>query len=414
VNLLDAAERLAAIDRSEVVFDPQCCLHGQDRFSTCQACFDCCPVGAIQAGEPPQFNSEACVTCLACLPVCPVGAFAADDAVPALLNCLSRLGSASIELLCEVHPDIESGLPGVECGVQVRGCLAGLGAAAYLMALAVGVQRVYPRLEVCADCPVGALAGEVQEWVGRAHTLLEAWGWQERLAPVWSLADALADAEAVERPCWDADNPPLSRRDLFRLAGRQGSLAAARALMMESREHARVPGRERRRLLSVLPRLALEPVTSPPASGMDDTGIRATGFGWASLRAGCTACGVCARACPTGALSFEDEEQTFTLAFDPRLCIACETCVHVCAPDVLSIDPAPPLASVLEVQEAQVLLQGEFRRCTRCRARFAVEGDEKLCPVCEFRSKNPFGTALPPALVGKKMMPHKTGERSGT
>lgn len=404
MNFFQAAERIAAIDRSQVMLDPQRCLHAQDRFSTCAACFSCCPVEAILPGQPPQLQVEACVNCLACLPICPVGAYSADDAVPALLNCTARLDATQIELVCEVHPEPTLGLPETQAAVQVRGCLAGLGAAVYLSLMVLGVERVILRAEACAECPVGSLRNLVEQRAGEAQALLETWGYAGALA----LIQDLEETSLAERPCWPASDPPLSRRDLFRLASRQGQIAAARAMQTEYSDHSRTPGRERRRLLAVLPRLPQ--VQADGAACSADPGAAVTnGFGWASLKAGCTACGACVRACPTRALSLEDNEldsrETFALYHDPRLCIGCETCMHVCAPDVIMIDPAPPLAQVFGRQEPLLLLEGEYRRCKRCKARFYAVEDQKLCPVCDFRRQNPFGTALPPALLGLKEHP---------
>lgn len=404
MNIFQAAERIAAIDRSQVTLDPRRCLHTQDRFSTCAACFDCCPVEAITPGQPPRIDAEACVTCLACLPICPVGAYSADDAVPALLNCVARLEADHLELVCEVYPEPGAGLPDSDAAAQVRGCLAGLGAAVYLSLMVLGVKQVTLRAEACGDCPVSPLASLVAQRAREGQALLETWGYSGALA----LVDDPHTADLVERPCWSASDPPLSRRDLFRLASRQGQIAAARAMLADYHDHSRTPGRERRRLLSVLPHLpqlgARKADFTPGPEG-----ALPNGFGWASLKESCTACGVCVRACPTTALTLEEAEQdgceTFSLYHDPRLCISCETCMHVCAPEAIVIDQAPRLDQVFGRPQPQLLLQGEYRRCKRCKARFYAAADQKLCPVCDFRRQNPFGTTLPPALLGLREPP---------
>lgn len=404
MNIFQAAERIAAIDRSQVTLDPQRCLHAQDRFSNCADCFECCPVEAITPGKPPQLDAEACVTCLACLPLCPVGAYSADDAVPALLNCLARLEATRIELVCEVHPDPALGLPESEAAVQVRGCLAGLGATVYLSLAALGVEEISLRAESCADCPVGALSPLVAHQAQEGQRLLETWGLSTRLA----LVETLDPAELSERPSWAASDPPLSRRDLFRLASRQGQIAAARAMLKDYSDHSRTPGRERRRLLAVLPRLPQLPARTADVPASPEN-TPPNGFGWARLSEDCTACGVCVRACPTSALTLDETEldgqETFALYHDPRLCIGCETCMHVCAPEAIAIDRTPALRQVFGCQDAVLLLEGSYRRCKRCKARFFASADQKLCPVCDFRRQNPFGTTLPPALLGLKGTP---------
>ena len=48
MSLLDAAERFASLDRSQVLLEPKRCLHAQDQFSECAACFEVCPAGAVE------------------------------------------------------------------------------------------------------------------------------------------------------------------------------------------------------------------------------------------------------------------------------------------------------------------------------------------------------------------------------
>ena len=52
-----------------------------------------------------------------------------------------------------------------------------------------------------------------------------------------------------ERPYLDAHNPPLSRRDLFRMATRQGKAALAQTVE-QTKNDGQLPGRDRRRILN--------------------------------------------------------------------------------------------------------------------------------------------------------------------
>jgi len=264
VSLLDAAERFAAMDRSAIVLDPARCLHSLDRASTCEACFQICPAEAIAPGKPPSLDADKCESCLACLVVCPVGAYNADDAVRPLLNAVTRLEGQTLELVCAKNPQPEKGISESSVGIRVKGCLAGLGTGTYLALAALGLERVVARTEACSACEWANLRPQIDSQIERAARVLAGWDKGETVTSS-SASDGL-----VERTVWDAENPPLSRRDLFRMMARQGQVAMARlfrmmarqgqvamARAMENGEHSigRKPGRDRVRALGAVAHL---------------------------------------------------------------------------------------------------------------------------------------------------------------
>ncbi|MEJ2302282.1 MAG: 4Fe-4S dicluster domain-containing protein [Anaerolineales bacterium] len=391
VDWLSAAERLTAIDRSTVVLDTQRCLHSHDRFATCKSCFDVCPDGAIRPGKPPALDSQRCSSCLACLPVCPAGAYAADDAVPALRNCAVHLETGTLELVCKRHPAAQTGLASESVGVRVRGCLAGLGSAAYLALAALGLERILIRLDACDQCPWSSLLPLIRKQIGQAGHLLNLWEKMDLLQVVSSTDGG------TERPLWDADNPPLSRRDLFRMMARQGQLAMARAM---AGEHAttgqRRPGRDRLRILGAVAHLPEVEVGQRPLP--EDLGFAAV-----SVSESCTACEACARACPTGTLQFERNEvdRSYRLSFVSESCIGCEICLHVCAPAAIEVSHKPSFHEIFGQSGAVVLQEGELSRCRKCNIYFAARPGVQLCPLCEFRRSHPFGSMMPPGFKGR-------------
>jgi ferredoxin len=389
VSLIGAAERFAAMDRSTIALDSARCLHSVDRNAKCDACFALCPVDAITPGKPPVLDAERCEGCLACLPACPVGAYSADDAVPALLNSAAHIESGIVELLCALNPQPEKGASANSIGVRVRGCLAGLGTGAYVALAPFGLEQVVLRTESCDECQWAPLHRTIDSQVERAQEFLSGWEKAD------SIGTCAGTAEMVTRPTWNADNPPLSRRELFRMLAHQGQVAMARAMDNGVRTTGRHPGRDHIRMLGGVQHL--------PAP-QDEARIHLGEYGFAtvSVSDACSACGACGRACPTQALTFEKDEDgtTFTLKFSARLCIACDLCAKVCVPQAVTVNHDPGFAEVFGVGEVK-LLEGELIKCRRCGALTAKRGDDQLCDLCEYRRTHPFGSMLPPGLQSK-------------
>jgi ferredoxin len=398
VSLLDAAERFASIDRSTVVLETNRCLHSQDQYSTCAVCMDVCPVDAIQYGKPPVLRTEACLSCMACLPACPVGAFQADDAVAALLNCVPRMESTVIELVCDKHSHAEMGTAH-SGAIRVKGCLAGLGRGAYLMLAALGVEKIIVRTDACVACEWSSLRGRVVGQVSQARQLLGMWGKAESLLCVAEVENS------VERPLWAADNPPLSRRDLFRMMARQGQVAMARAMENGNTSHEKKAGRDQQRLLGAVEHL-------PEARAALAMSLKNFGFANLTVSEKCTACGACAHACPTRALRFEraQDDSSFTIKFYARDCIGCDVCEHVCAPAAISIDHAPLFDQVFGAMEPLTVQTGKLARCSNCRSFMAEREGTHLCALCEYRREHPFGSMLPPGMKVPERMANKKSD----
>lgn len=386
MDVLSSAAQLASQFHPEVALDPAHCLHTLNKGSTCEACYAICPVGAIRPGKPPALDAGACQNCLACLPACPVGAFRAEDAVASLLNCAARVEAGPVELVCALHPAPEAGLP-EGLGIRVPGCLAGLGTGAYLLLASLGMEKVIARTEACQECAWADLQQHVERQVSRARYFLASRGREG------DIVCQPGSGGMVERPLWDAKNPPLSRRDLFRMVAQQGKVAVAHAMEDQNKNGGQKPGRDRLRLIAAEKHL-------PPATTNRSLPVGLLGFALVSASEACTACGVCARACPTGALLFEKSEDnsTYALGFAPQSCIGCEICARVCAPSAIDIDHAP-LYSQVFVEETLVLQEGRLVKCEDCGALTAKREGVKLCALCAYRREHPFGTKLPPGLA---------------
>lgn len=390
--MLAAVERFAHVDGPAIAFDAGRCLRARDRFSTCDLCAAHCPARAVRIDEGgAAFDPAACALCGLCLHLCPVGAFAGDTGANDILRCAAHIDDrAALELICPVHPDPAAGPAGIDAAIGHAGCLASLGPSAYISLIACGLSRVAVRLDACAGCPLGRAAADIRQTIDKARRVLASWDLAGRI-------DVVAegpDEDWQPRPIYPASRPPVSRRRLFRRFVSAPTETIDQALIVDetpSPAQKQLPA-ERRRLLAALDRL-------PPAAPQALCPAPESGQAFVLLGAddGCTACGVCAHICPTGALqaTFDDESRCFEILFESRMCTGCEACLHVCDPAALHRRRVPLFGEFLTPAPIRIH-SGVFHVCEDCGARFAGEPSARgLCPPCDFRRQNPFGYRIP-------------------
>jgi ferredoxin len=83
----------------------------------------------------------------------------------------------------------------------------------------------------------------------------------------------------------------------------------------------------------------------------------------------CTVCGVCAEACPTGALVIRRHDELVELVFDGSLCAACEQCLPVCPESTagaIDLKRTTDFARLTGGQET--LCRDQEARCEACGA----------------------------------------------
>ena len=180
-----------------------------------------------------------------------------------------------------------------------------------------------------------------------------------------------------------------SRRDLFAFLHRKAKEAAEELLATslqsilgtEATPRTELPKHlpsQRLRLAKVLPRLGKAEEEELPTS-------RAP-FYLLEINDACTACGLCAKLCPTGALAFTAKEGSFTLEFIPLACVGCDVCALICPVDAIELrSPVRPL-DFLKAMKV-VLQEGKLLPCEECGIPFKPHGEEQLCHTCRLKKE---------------------------
>lgn len=383
-DLIGAAERFADLMAQPVIsVDSKRCSHTKNKSSACQICVDGCPVGAINVeGQQVSLAAESCVQCGLCLHSCPTGTFTGGDAEAKLIDCIKPLARGQVvEIACPYHPQADTRLAVSQHKILGTRCLAAYGVSTYLTLKAKGVHQVVLRLDACAQCPIAAVEGAICEIASRTNALLA--GADPFVVPVRRVEpDAL-----LSRPAQHSRDKQMSRRELFQLFRKAPAEVSpelptgpANGDGLAAGWDDRLPA-ERARLVTALRQL------SPTSLQRDSTPFEA-------LKAGhdCTACGVCAFACPTGALRIAWGDTTFELTFASGACTGCGLCTTLCPVKTLTFDGRVPVEQAIGMEPVTVA-SGALKRCRRCKAPFAASDSTELCPLCEYRRLVPFGMA---------------------
>ncbi len=98
----------------------------------------------------------------------------------------------------------------------------------------------------------------------------------------------------------------------------------------------------------------------------------------------CSGCGLCVRVCPTGALTFDADDEHFSLTTQVPACIGCSVCVIACPEEAVTLTKHWNPAAWLDPEPVD-LVDGELTPCEECgvaTAAHSIEGAAVLCYVC--------------------------------
>jgi len=344
----------------------------------CRVCATACPHGALAfAGGRMTLGKPQCTGCGACVSACPVGAVELPGAslvqveaqLDALLAREARDGSpAGILFLCHASAPSLARLPRPAAPYPVDWmpvelpCLGMVTPGWVLQCLAGGAAAVGMLACRSEDCRFGrreTIAGRL----AYCREFLRALGAPGDAVRFADVTDERALLEALARPLAAAAAPDgAAHLDLQPDRG-----ALAQALGGLARRHGGAPAP------------TLDHAESP--------------LGVVTLAPGCTACGACALACPTGALALEHAGADLSLSFDGARCTACGVCAPVCPEKVVRLDRRTDLAALARGRQA--LHRDHVVRCEKCggpvatralleRFRTILGGDPALATISRY------------------------------
>ncbi|MFA7293036.1 MAG: 4Fe-4S binding protein [Rhodocyclaceae bacterium] len=354
------------------------CLALRSGPGACQACITACPSSSIALRNDGFAVNDDCLGCGHCAAVCPSGAIT----VKGFENLAPLPDGNHVRIECWKVPAALSG----HNTIRVP-CLGGVSPAQWLGLVEAADQRRVVLVDRgwCAACSAGKHSADehpATPALDQADAILDELGWAEihrptrqtELLPV-SLMPASIPAE---RPA------SLARRSFFRRLGKEAQRAVGPVETVEDHSpralrHHDMPLPERALLLAVARRLATAAARPMPA----------TAYVALDVSSSCGHHQLCARLCPTGALSLYERNGTAGLEFDSESCTVCGLCARSCPERAIRILPA---AQAPARGQRQPLTAFGERPCARCRTPFSGSPGRTECPECSLSQR--LGAAL--------------------
>lgn len=357
-----------------VSIDGARCLNNRHDSAGCRRCVDVCPTAAIALGNGvPTVDAAACVRCGACAPVCPTDAVTAGDAPERrLADACHSMDSGSVTVACVANPRPRSSAGGPT--VRHGRCLASLSAEQLLGLTGDGTRRVELDMSWCEACPIGTAADGAIATVETIEALIPEGRATVSLVGLPGAVDDLIATDSTQAVV-ESHRPSMSRRGLFSSMRRRVEGAVQRGREIAPPPLRRTRGPVLARLPQSVPgsrRRLLERLRHVPPRG-EHTDVPATQVPFADvvISNSCSACGLCARYCPTGALTFAtraasaDAPRTFNLSFQMSTCIDCGICATACPEDAVTFAATIDTRRILE-PEPTALHTGTLASCTSC------------------------------------------------
>lgn len=352
-----------------LTLSPERCVRSLSVNSICTLCADVCPTQAIVIGSKlPSINLSLCVGCGGCVSSCPTEGLELDDFSPTEFF-FSFVTESDALISCQKN---------VPCLVALS--------TEHVIALAGLKKGLTWDIGHCPSCSIATVClPQIQKKAEEANYLLEAMESPARI----ELTD-IAYQEAKEESSPD-------RRDFFKTFHLK-KIGAVRAdfekeiqrstdefveYQISSSNTARLRDKkltDRRKIFFT----ALKRMEKPSFYHVVDAEQIAFTSQKLLDESLCSACEMCYRVCPTGALT--SDARNSKIDFDPFLCVKCHLCHDVCEPNALTLSPSYNLKEWYEPQ-ARNLIAFSVRRCNECDTLFSSVGGEKECRRCRLEEE---------------------------
>lgn len=343
------------------------CVRSLSRESECNKCEVICPTGAIVVGANPLpgINFSTCVGCGACGAVCPNEALSLDE-------------FSSTDFFFKYIEDSQNL---ISCRKNVP-CIAALNIENIISMAALKKEMVFD-MGHCDSCEIAhKCRPQIEKNFEEASYMLEAME-----------SDALIRMQNVRYEAEDAQKATSNRREFLaainlktiaktKLEFEKEIQKATDELIKHTLKKSDIALLKQKRITDrrKLFFTAIKRVKKPSQFHI----VEADELTFTSMKLldseSCTACQMCYRVCPSGALT--SDVKNSKIDFDPFLCIKCNICHDVCEPDAITLSPSYAVKEFFEPSVVN-LINFNVRRCNECSVIFSTNTAEKLCYRCK-------------------------------
>ncbi len=363
------ARMVQALDGVRLIVEEEFCVNPRARYAFCGRCVKACQSDALKvSADAIELDEAVCTACGACVPACPAGALHLSGFDPERF-IESLEGAGEVHLHCAAGGDREEGAA-IPCHLMLDRRLAAA-------ALAEGTHRfVLHGMEKCAMCQ----RADARDHVARLGRSMAKWFDGQGLEITFA-----ATGKARRAPRGRAGATGADRRGFLRLMGLQAGAGVAELVTTGTGDADDEP------LDTGCAYLDGKALSKRPVPYRAVLARRIERLPWAENRPlpwhtrtideACSACMVCPKTCPTGALEDHSDRGARRISFDPAFCTNCSLCQQICPQDAIRPRLAQSVAKATAPRA--VLMHRATRQCEVCRSGFVPSDPaSRLCPVC--------------------------------